>query len=283
MADARARLAGQALTLGSWLVAACVAALFGWLLADIVIHGAQKLSWDFLTSAPERAGRRGGIWPILISTLWVLAVSLAAALPLALGTAFWLHAFTPAGSRLSRAIRLLLDVLAGVPSIVFGLFGGVFFCVVLGLGFSLLAGGLTLACMILPLLIRTTEAGLAAVPADWSRGAAALGMTRTAALRHILLPAAAPAVIAGLMLGIGRVLAETAVLIFTSGYVDRLPESLMDSGRVLAVHIYDLSMNVTGGDRAAYGTALVLIALLLGVNGLAASLTTRWLTRRLAA
>lgn len=282
MADARARLAGQALTISSWLVAASVAAVFCWLLADIVMQGADKLSWEFLTHEPERSGRRGGIWPILVSTLWVLAISLAAALPLALGTAFWLHAFTPAGSRLSRAIRLLLDVLAGVPSIVFGLFGGVFFCVVLGMGFSLLAGGLTLACMILPLLIRTTEAGLAAVPADWSRGAAALGMTRTAALRHILLPAAAPAVIAGLMLGIGRVLAETAVLIFTSGYVDRLPESLMDSGRVLAVHIYDLSMNVTGGDRAAYGSALVLIALLLVVNGLAAALTARWLTRRMA-
>lgn len=282
MADARARLAGQALTVSSWLVATLVAALFFWLLADIVTHGAGKLSWDFLTSEPERAGRRGGIWPILVSTLWVLAVSLSVAMPLGLGTAFWLHAFTPADSRLSRTIRVLLDILAGVPSIVFGLFGGVFFCVVLDLGFSLLAGGLTLACMILPLLIRTTEAGLAAVPVDWSRGAAALGMTRTAALWHILLPAAAPAVVAGLMLGIGRVLAESAVLIFTSGYVDRLPDSLMDSGRVLAVHIYDLSMNVTGGDRAAYGTALVLIALLLGVNGLAASLTSRWLTRRLA-
>lgn len=282
MAERRQRLASTLLTALVWLTSAGVAACFFWILADLVQQGADHLSWDFLSSEPERAGRDGGIAPILVSTLLVLAISLSAALPLGIGTALWLHTFTPAGSRLSRMIRLLLDILAGVPSIVFGIFGGLFFCVWLGLGFSLLAGGLTLACMILPLLIRTTEAGLASVPVDWGRGAAALGMSRTATLRHVLLPAAAPAVISGLMLSMGRVLAETAVLIFTSGYVDRMPDSLLDSGRVLAVHIYDLSMNVTGGDRAAYGSALVLIALLLVVNGLAAGLASRWLTRSLS-
>lgn len=282
MAERRQRLTSTLLTALVWLTSACVAAFFFWILADLVQQGAAHLSWDFLSSEPEHAGRDGGIAPILASTLLVLAISLSAALPLGVGTALWLHSFTPNGSRLSRMIRLLLDILAGVPSIVFGLFGGIFFCVWLGFGFSLLAGGLTLTCMILPLLIRTTEAGLASVPVDWGRGAAALGMSRTATLRHVLLPAAAPAVISGLMLSMGRVLAETAVLIFTSGYVDRMPSSLLDSGRVLAVHIYDLSMNVTGGDRAAYGSALVLIALLLVVNGFAAGLTSRWLTRTLS-
>ena len=264
-----------------WLSAFMIAGFFLWLLADMVCQGLERLSWDFLTTEPERSGRRGGIAPILVSTLAVLAITLAVAVPLGLATAIWFSEYTRVNSRSAVAIRFSLDVLAGVPSIVYGLFGSAFFCVWLGLGYSLLAGGLTLACMVLPILIRTSEAGLAAVPDDWRQGAAALGLTRWAALRFLLLPAAAPALTAGLMLGIGRALAETAVLLFTSGYVDRMPESWLDSGRVLAVHIFDLSMNVTGGDQAAYGSALVLLALLLIVNGVAIALSDRWLARRI--
>lgn len=264
-----------------WLSAFMIAGFFLWLLADMVCQGLERLSWDFLTTEPERSGRRGGIAPILVSTLAVLTITLAVAVPLGLATAIWLSEYTRVNSRSAVAIRFSLDVLAGVPSIVYGLFGSAFFCVWLGLGYSLLAGGLTLACMVLPILIRTSEAGLAAVPDDWRQGAAALGLTRWAALRFFLLPAAAPALTAGLMLGIGRALAETAVLLFTSGYVDRMPESWLDSGRVLAVHIFDLSMNVTGGDQAAYGSALVLLALLLIVNGVAIALSDRWLARRI--
>lgn len=264
-----------------WLSAFMIAGFFLWLLADMVCQGLERLSWDFLTTEPERSGRRGGIAPILVSTLAVLTITLAVAVPLGLATAIWLSEYTRVNSRSAVAIRFSLDVLAGVPSIVYGLFGSAFFCVWLGLGYSLLAGGLTLACMVLPILIRTSEAGLAAVPDDWRQGAAALGLTRWAALRFLLLPAAAPALTAGLMLGIGRALAETAVLLFTSGYVDRMPESWLDSGRVLAVHIFDLSMNVTGGDQAAYGSALVLLALLLIVNGVAIALSDRWLARRI--
>lgn len=265
-----------------WLSAAIIAGFFVWLLADMASQGLERVSWDFLTTEPERSGRRGGIAPMLVSTLVVLAITFVVAVPLGLATAIWLSEFTRANSPSAAAIRFSLDVLAGVPSIVYGLFGSAFFCVWLGLGYSLLAGGLTLACMVLPILIRTSEAGLAAVPDDWRQGAAALGLTRWAALRYLLLPAAAPALTAGLMLGIGRALAETAVLLFTSGYVDRMPSSWLDSGRVLAVHIFDLSMNVTGGDQAAYGTALVLLALLLVVNGLAIALSDRWLARRIS-
>ena len=195
----------------------------------------------------------------------------------------WLAEFTTRGNALGNAIRLSLDVMAGVPSIVFGLFGNAFFSIYLGMGFSILSGGLTLACMVLPVFIRTSEMGLAAVSDAWRHGASALGMTRSAAIWHILLPAASPAIGAGMMLGIGRATAETAALIFTSGYVDRMPESLLDSGRSLAVHIYDLSMNVTGGDAAAHAAALVLIALIVVFNLLAQWLTDRWLHRRLIA
>lgn len=266
-----------------WGAAAVVAGTFLWLLGDMLWHGAARLSWAFLTTAPEQAGRGGGIAPILVSTLLIVGVAMAVAAPLGLATAVLLSEFVGRDGRLARMLGLSLDVLAGVPSIVFGLFGLAFFCVYLGLGFSILAGGLTLAAMALPILTRTTEEGLRAVPDDWRRGAAALGMSRAAALWHVLLPAAAPALAAALMLGIGRAMAETAALIFTSGYVDRMPSSLHDSGRALAVHIYDLSMNVAGGDASAYATALVLVVTLVAINSAALRLVHHRFAKRISA
>ena len=265
-----------------WLAVAVVTSLFLWLLGDIVVQGLPHLSWTFLTEEPVNAGRAGGIAPILVSTVLILTVALAAAVPLGLAVAVWLTEFTRQGQQTARATQLSLDVLAGVPSIVYGLFGNAFFSIFLGLGFSILAGGLTLACMILPVFIRTCEAGLSAVNDDWRKGAMALGMSRRSAIWYILLPAASPAIVAGLMLGIGRATAETAALIFTSGYVDRMPESLLDSGRALAVHIYDLSMNVTGGDPAAYASALTLIIVIVVLNTLAQILADRWFSRRIS-
>ena len=275
------RLRERVFSAAVWIAAALVAGFFLWIVLDIVAHGFAKLSWAFLTEAPRSSGRKGGISTILVSTLLILAVTLAVAVPLGVGVAVWLSEFSRRSSRAARTINLALDVLAGIPSIVFGLFGNAFFCLFLGLGFSIVSGGLTLACMVLPILIRTTESGLSSVSHDWRQGAAALGLTKAAALRHVLLPAAAPAITAGLLLGIGRAVAETAALVFTSGYVDRMPESLMDSGRSLAVHIYDLSMNVSGGDQAAYASALVLIALLIGINALAMMLSNRFLQSRI--
>jgi phosphate transport system permease protein len=263
-----------------WLGAGVMTALFLWLLGDLLWQGASHLSGSFLLSDPADSGRSGGIASILVSTLLILAVALLAAIPLGLMSAVWLTEYTRRDGTLGAAVRLSLDVLAGVPSIVFGLFGNAFFSVYLGLGFSIVSGGLTLACMILPIFIRTSEAGLSAVSDDWRRNAAALGMSRASVLWHVLLPAAAPAVASGIMLGVGRATAETAALIFTSGYVDRMPTSLFDSGRALAVHIYDLSMNVTGGDRAAYASALVLIVLIVAINTGALALSDRWLARK---
>ena len=274
------RLRDLAMSACIWGAALAITGVFLWLIGDLILHGAGRLSWSFLTDVPQNAGRAGGIGPILMSTVLILAVAVAAAAPLGLATAIFLAEFTRSEGRTGRMIGLSLDVLAGVPSIVFGLFGNAFFCVWLGLGFSILSGGLTLACMALPILIRTTESGLRMVPDEWRHGAAALGLSRGAALRHILLPAAAPAIIAGLMLGIGRAAAETAALIFTSGYVDRMPGSLLDSGRALSVHIYDLAMNVAGGDSSAYASALVLIALLILINTVALRLASGLFSRR---
>lgn len=264
-----------------WGAALLLAGVFFLFLGDLVWHGAGRLSWSFLTTPPANAGRSGGIGPILASTVLIVAIAIAVAAPLGLATAALLTEFLRPTGRAARLIGLSLDALAGTPSIVFGLFGNAFFSVWLGLGFSILSGGLTLACMALPILIRTAEAGLRTAPDDWRRGAAALGLSRSAALWRILIPAAAPAMTAGLILGVGRAMAETAALVFTSGYVDRTPSSLLDSGRALSVHIYDLSMNVAGGDRSAYASALVLIALLLIVNSAALWLMDRLFSRRI--
>lgn len=257
-----------------------VTALFCWLLGDLAWHGLAQIDWAFLTSPPRDAGRAGGIGPILVSTGLILAVCLAVSVPLGVGTALFLSEYTTAESPFGRAVGRSLDVLAGVPSIVFGLFGNALFCIYLGLGFSILSGGLTLACMVLPILIRATEEGLRAVPNEYRHGAAALGLSRTRTLWNLLLPAAAPGLVVGLVLGIGRALAETAALIFTSGYVDRMPETLMDSGRALSLHIFDLSMNISGGNANAYASAVVLVVLLLLINLAASSIADRWLHLR---
>ena len=263
-----------------WISAGLVTVTFCWLLGDIVWHGLSHVSWSFLTAPPENAGRQGGIGPILVSTSLILGICLAVSLPIGIGTAVLLAEFTSDHSLFGQMTRRSLDILAGVPSIVFGLFGNAFFCKTLGLGFSILSGGLTLACMVLPILIRSTEEGFRAAPTSYRLSAAALGLSRTTTLVHLLLPAAVPGLLVGLVLGVGRAIAETAALIFTSGYVDRMPESLLDSGRALSIHIFDLSMNVPGGDANAYASALVLVIMLLVINGTVSWLATYGLHRK---
>lgn len=258
-----------------WAIAIFVTAIFFWILSDIIWHGGGQISWEFLTTQPQNAGREGGISSIIVSTILILAVCIIVTVPIGVGTALFLSEFTDNESILGRIIRRSLDILAAVPSIVFGLFGNVFFCQTLGLGFSILSGGLTIACMVLPILIRETEEGFLAVPREYKLAAAALAYSRITTIWQILLPAATPGILVGLVLGIGRAMAETAALIFTSGYVDRMPSSILDSGRSLPIHIFDLSMNVSGGDTNAYASALVLLILLLIVNTTAALIGNR--------
>lgn len=274
LTPARSRLGDRVAAALVWSAALCVAAVFVWIVGDLVVGGLSRVSWSFLTEASRDAGRAGGIGPMIVSTGLILAVCLAVSVPIGLATAVLLSEFSRRAGWLAKTVRWSLDVLAGVPSIVFGLFGNVFFCQVLGLGFSILSGGLTLACMVLPIFIRSAEVGFRSIPDSQRSAAAALAMSRTTTLWRVLLPGAMPGILVGLVLGIGRAGAETAALIFTSGYVDRMPESLHDSGRSLSIHIYDLSMNVPGGDGNAYASALVLVGLLLLIN-LVASLVGR--------
>ncbi|WP_342348911.1 phosphate ABC transporter permease PstA [uncultured Nitrospira sp.] len=249
---------------------------FLWLMGDLLWHGWSHLSWSFVFSAPQNAGREGGIGPILMSTILIIGVCMGVTVPMGLGTALFLSEYTPHDHVSGRLIRGSLDVMAGVPSIVFGLFGNALFCQALGLGFSILSGGLTLACMVLPILIRTVEESFRAISRDQRFSATALGLSKSTIIRTIFLPAAIPGLLVGGILGVGRAMAETAALIYTSGYVNRMPESLMDSGRSLAVHIYDLAMNVAGGNPNAYATALVLVSGLLIINFFASWIASRW-------
>ncbi len=257
-----------AVTVVMWLVASLVAMILIGIVGDLVWHGIGGLRWSFLADSPARAGRSGGIAPILVSTLLILAIAMAVALPLGLAAAIGLSDFSRRGGAFASIVGRTLDVLAAVPSIVFGLFGNAVFCGWMGLGYSLLAGGLTLACMVLPILVRTIEASLRSVPDDYRVAAASLGISRTRATWSVLLPRASAGIVVGWVLGIGRVLAETAALLFTSGYVDRMPRGITDSGRSLSVHIYDLSMNIPGGTANAYTASLVLVGMLLLINGM---------------
>lgn len=273
--------------LGQWLSGMAlliVAGMFSWLLFDVAARGFGAISWQFIFSAPTNAGRSGGIAPVIVASLATLVVCMLTVLPIGLGSAALLSGVfgTPKsryGAAGINACRQSLDILAGVPSIVFGLFGNAFFCIYLGMGFSILAGGLTLACMVLPYFIRTAEQALRGAASSHLAGSLALGLSHGTLLRRILLPAALPGLIAGFVLALTRALAETAALLFTSGYVTRMPESLLDSGRVLSVHIYDLAMNVTGGETQAYGTALVLVITLAIINLAVALLGRYWHTK----
>ena len=262
-----------------WLVAIIVSGFFIWLVADVVIHGVSGLSLEFLTTGPENYGTEGGILPMICSTLLVLVVALAVAVPLSIATALYLSEFSR-GSWMSFMVERGLIILASVPSIVFGLVGFAVFCNYLGMGYSILGGGLTVACMILPIMIRALQTGLETVPDDYRQAAEALAMSKTTTVVKILLPSAAPGLIVGLVLGIGRVLAETAALLFTSGSFDRMPTSLYDSGRTLSIHIYKLSESTSAGEPNAYATALVLLIMLLSINLLAITITDRLLKRR---
>ncbi len=268
------------LSVGGGAAALVAVGFLLWIIIDLARLGIGHLSWEFLTAGVEESGRAGGIGPILVSTLLILLSCLAVALPLGVGCALWLSEFVPPASRPGKIVGGAIDLLASVPSIVFGLFGMAFFCHILGLGFSILSGGLTLACMILPILVRTTLAAMHALPSELRPAAAALGLTQTTALFRILLPAALPGILVGVTLGVGRALSETAALIFTSGYGTRWPTSVGDSGRAISVHIFDLAMNIPNGAAKASASALVLLVMILTINLIATGLAERWLRRQ---
>ncbi len=244
----------------------------------ILEKGLPVINLKFLTSNPEDMGRAGGIFPTLIGTILLPLLAIIIATPLGIFTSVYLSEYTKE-NKATKIIRFGTDCLAGIPSIIFGLFGYIFFVITLGFGWSILSGGLTLAVMILPTIIRTSEEAIRSVPKSYREVSFSLGATSWQTVKKVILPNALPGIVTGIMLSIGRSIGETAAVIFTAGSSLRIPESLFDSTRTMAVHFYILAREGISAENA-YGTAATLIIAVLMVNLSAYWLMNRFIAKR---
>lgn len=239
-------------------------ALF-FLIVYLLIKGVPHLSADLF--ALHYTSDNVSLFPALINTIWMTLLALLIAVPMGIFAAIFLVEYAGKGNRFVDVIRLTTETLQGIPSIVYGLFGMLFFVTKLKWGLSLLSGAFTLAIMILPLIMRTTEESLKSVPESYREGSFGLGAGKLRTIFRIVLPAAVPGILAGVILAIGRVVGETAALMYTAGTVAQIPDSVMGSGRTLALHMYVLSNEGLHTDKA-YATAVVLLVLVIGINTL---------------
>ena len=247
-----------------WFVAVVVVLLLLFIVIYILVKGLPTLTWKFLSESPSDMGRSGGILSTIISTMMVTTVAIIIATPFGVGTAFYLTEFTRE-SKVTRVIRFSAESLAAIPSIVYGLFGFIFFVIYLKLGWSVISGGLTLAVMILPTIIRTSEEAISSVPVKYRELSYSLGGTKWQTIVGAVLPSAFPGIATGIILGIGRCVAETAAVILTAGSALRMPTSLFSPARTMAVHFYILAREGISMERA-YGTASLLIIIILVIN-----------------
>jgi phosphate transport system permease protein len=244
--------------------------VIGYILFDIVRNGFPAVSWRFLTGYPERSGSEGGIFPAIVGTFCLVMGAILVALPVGMASAIYLSEYAKQGVFV-RMLRLAIVTLAGVPSIVFGLFGLGLFVLFLGFGASILAGSLTLACMILPTIIVSSEEALRAVPPSLREGSLALGATHWQTIYKNVLPYAVPGMLTGSILGIGRAAGETAPILLTVAafFLPKLPRSIFDQVMALPYHLYILATQHPDSSKVRpmqYGTALVLLALVLGIS-----------------
>ncbi len=261
------------------IVGAALVVIIGFL----VKNGISVINWHFLLDAPRNNMTEGGVWPCIVGTLLLSLGSMAVALPLGVSSAIYLHEYARPGT-LMRVIRLGVNNLAGVPSVVFGLFGLGLFVTVMKLGVSLAAGWLTLGALCLPVVIGTAEEALRNVPATYREASLALGGTKWQTIWRVVLPSALPGILTGSILGIGRAAGETAAIMFTAAvfYTPKMPQNIFSDVMALPYHIYVLATAGTEIEKTRplqYGTSLVLIALVLGMN-LAAILLRAWLQKR---
>lgn len=246
------------------------------ILGFILIKGISVISWDFITKMPEDGMTKGGIYPAIIGTLYLILGSMIFSFPIGVLSGIYINEYASNGW-LVRFIRVMTNNLAGIPSIVFGLFGMSLFVNTLGFGDSIIAGSLTLGLMTLPIVIRTTEEALKSVDNSFRHGSYALGATKLQTIRRVTLPIAYPNIITGLILSIGRVSGETAPILFTVAayFLPKLPHSIFDQVMALPYHLYVLATSGTNIEESrpmAYGTALVLIMIVLILNLLANAL-----------
>ncbi len=246
-----------------------------WILFYIVSNGIGSINFAFIFSP----GTEKGIFAMIVTTAWLVAVSLAIALPVGIITALFLNEYSK-NTRPVRFLRLAIETLAGIPSILYGLFGLLFFSRIMGLGQSILSGALTLSIMILPVIIRTTEESLKAIPVSFREGSLALGATKWQTIYHVIIPASLPGILTASILAVGRVVGEAAPVLLTVGIAKNLPSSIFQSGRSLTIHLYYLTKEAIHQDdfQIAFATATILVIFVILVNA-----STRFIASRFTA
>lgn len=246
--------------------------VFCWLVGYILYKGVPHLTPDLF--ALKYTSDNVSMFPAIVNTLIITVLALLISVPLGVFAAVYLVEYAKRGNKLVSVIRMAAETLSGIPSIVYGLFGMLFFVITLGLGLSILSGALTLSIMTLPLILRTTEEALKAVPDSYREGSYGLGAGRLRTVMRVVLPSAVPGILSGIILAVGRIVGETAALIFTAGTVADFPSGLLASGRTLSVHMYVLSNEGLYMDQA-YATAVVLLVIVFGINTLSGVIAKR--------
>lgn len=258
----KGKITDTVITAMIWAAAFITVAILAWILLYVIINGIGKINWEFLTTVPKGFGG-GGIFPMIITTCYIVLLSLLIAAPIGVCSAIYLVEYAKSG-KIVRIIRFATESLSGIPSIVFGLFGYLFFVTQLGWKYSLLSGSMTLSIMILPTIIRTTEESLKAIPVSYREGSLGLGASKLRTILKVVLPSALPGILIAVILSIGRIVGETAAVYFTAGFAPHMAKSIMDSSRTLSVHMYVLTKE--GNFDSGFATATVLIIVVLTMN-----------------
>ncbi|WAM33079.1 phosphate ABC transporter permease PstA [Caldicellulosiruptor morganii] len=250
-----------------------VAILFA-ILFHIIVNGIQGIKWSFITQFPEDMGKSGGIFPVIVGTIYITILAVAIAAPVGVLAAIYLTEYAKKG-KILFLIRFGTETLAGIPSIIYGLFGFAFFVIALGFRWSILSGALTLSIMILPTIIRTSEEAIKTVPMSFREGSLALGATKWQTVAKVVVPPAMPGILTGVILGVGRAIGETAAVLLTAGSSLNLPTSIFSPARTMAIHLYILSSEGISKVNS-YATATLLIVLVLIINTCANAIIRRY-------
>ena len=274
-----------------WFFAALAVAMLFWIIFYVLVNGAQVINLEFLTTRPRGGvSGEGGMSTTIPTTLYLVIFTLSLAAPLGIGAAIYLVEYAGEVQKESRVAHFLIniartgiEILAGVPSIIFGLFGFTLFVSIMKFGFSLLSGGLAAACLILPVIIRTTEESLKAVPMSYREGSLALGANKWQTITSVILPAATPGIITGIILSIGRIIAETAIFWVTIGGSYRMPENLLSAGRTMSLHVFMLATETRAFDTAMGASAVLIIIIIilnLSINYISARFEAKFMGKK---
>jgi phosphate ABC transporter, permease protein PstA len=251
-----------------WLSGLVIVGILVGIIGYVMVKGISSISLDFILDPPSKAGKAGGISTTIVSTVYLAVMSLIIAVPIGVGSSIYLQEYARNKSKFARLVNLTSETLAGIPSIIFGLFGFVFFVIFMGLGWSILSGSMTLAIMVLPTITRTAQEAIMTVPQEYRENSLALGASKWQTIWKVILPSALPGILTGIILSVGRAVGETAALILTAGSSLGMPVLPTDPARTMAVHLYVLAMEGISMERA-FGTAFLIIILILIINYLA--------------